>query len=94
MPTIRFTAGNQAMETAIDQQLGLDFMDTVLILCTLSWPSMLIRPAAREQKSLARLPVANVPQPAQKLKPTRFTSPLLPIPLNTGLTLAMACAML
>lgn len=47
MPTIRLAAGNPAKETAIDQRLGLEFMDTVLILYTLSAPNILIRPAAR-----------------------------------------------
>jgi hypothetical protein len=47
VPTTRFTAGNQARETAIDQQLGLKSIDTVLTLYTLSWPSILIRLAAR-----------------------------------------------
>ena len=47
VPTIRLTAGKPAKETAIDQRLGLDSMDTVLILHTLSWPNILIRLAAR-----------------------------------------------
>ncbi|HSR30221.1 MAG TPA: hypothetical protein VLY63_06620 [Anaerolineae bacterium] len=47
VPTIRLAAGNPAKETAIDQRLGLEFMDTVLILYTLSAPNILIRPAAR-----------------------------------------------